>query len=492
MKKLLKIALITVVTVVVLAIVALAVVKAVYLDDLIPEIEKSASEATGLDIKIGDIGLDVLPSLAVAVEDIHVKGEKSEVLSLGEVDISVELGPLLSKKLEITNVRVVEPNINIVRGKDGKYNFEGKKVKKEKPKEPAGEGGPPLAGVLAQNISVVKGNLTYTDEASNSKTEVKDFDINVRDVSLEGLSEKQDVSALMKSIGFKGDLKVADVVAGNYRVSDISSDYVWKEGVFDIKPMKFSLYGGQADGTCSIDLRGKKPRVKVTQDVKGLDLGRVVKETSGKDALAGKTDLKAKLSMTGASPDEVKRSLSGTITMQGTDMIIKGVDLDASLAKIKDTQSFNLFDAGSFFVLGPLGPLLSKGAGFAGVAADTAKGDQSVLTKYIFDWTVGGGMVTTKDVAFATKENRIAFDGQLDIVNERFADLKAAVLKPDGCSKFEQTIVGPFNKPTVKKSGIVKSVLKPITSLFGAVVPKGECKPFYQGSIEHPVPATGG
>jgi hypothetical protein len=53
--------------------------------------------------------------------------------------------------------------------------------------------------------------------------------------------------------------------------------------------------------------------------------------------------------------------------------------------------------------------------------------------------------------------------------------------------------VGPFDKPTVKKSGIVKSVLKPVAKLFGSVVPKEEsCKPFYQGSIAHPAAATGG
>jgi len=491
MKKLVKIGLGTIVGIVVLVVVALAVVKAVYLDKMRPEIEKAASDATGLDIKVGSIGLDIFPSLAVAVGDVEVKGEKSRVLSVDSVDISVELGPLLSKKLEVTNVRVVKPDINIVLGKDGKYNFEGKKKKQEPKKaEESGDGGMSLAGVLAQKISIVGGNLTYTDEASNSTTKVTDFDINIKDVSLKDLSDQNDVSALMKSIGFKGDLKVGSVEAGNYKVTDISSDYVWKDGVFDIKPMKFSLYDGKADGTCSIDLRGKKPKVKVTQDVKDLDLGKLVKETSGKDSLAGKTNLKADLNMSGASADEVKRSLAGTITMKGTDMTIKGVDLDGSLAKVQDVQSVNLFDVGSFFVLGPLGPLLSKGA----TVAESSKGDKSVLTNYIFDWTVGGGMVTTRDVAFATAKNRMAFNGQLDIVNERFADLTAAVLKPDGCSSFEQTIIGPFDKPTVKKSGLVKSALKPVAKLFGSVIPKKEesCKPFYQGSIAHPVAASGG
>lgn len=475
-------------SVVVLVVVALAVVKVVYLDELGPRIEKAASEATGLEVSVGGMDLDILPSLAVAAEDIRVKGETSEVLSADEVKIAVALGPLLSRRLEVTHVRVERPVINIVRGKDGRYNFEGRKAARKKPEQEE-KGALPLEDVLAEKISIVGGRLTYTDEATGNKTAVKDFDINIKDVSVGGLSEKQEAPALLKSIAFRGDLEVGSFEAGNYRISDISSAYVWKEGVFDIGPMKFKLFGGNADGKCIIDLSGKMPRVQVVQDVKGLDLGMLVRETSGKDALEGKTGLRANLSMRGASADEMKRSLKGTLSMGGSDLVLKGVDLDASLAKIEETQKFDLFDAGSLFVLGPLGPLLTKGVDYAGVAVGgVSKGERSLIAKYSFDWKINGGIASAKDVAFATKDNRVAFDGQLDLANERFVDLTGAVLNSKGCAKFEQTIVGPFDRPTVKKDGIVKSVLKPVTSLLGKAISNGKCKPFYTGSVEHPTP----
>ncbi|MEJ2324996.1 MAG: hypothetical protein P8Y77_09470, partial [Nitrospirota bacterium] len=54
------------VALVVIVVAAMAVVKVVYLDKLRPQIEAAASEATGLDVTVDEMGLDFLPSLAVA------------------------------------------------------------------------------------------------------------------------------------------------------------------------------------------------------------------------------------------------------------------------------------------------------------------------------------------------------------------------------------------------------------------------------------------
>jgi uncharacterized protein involved in outer membrane biogenesis len=479
------------VALVVIVVAAMAVVKVVYLDKLRPQIEAAASEATGLDVTVDEMGLDFLPSLAVAAKGIRVKGEKSEILSVSEVDISVALGPLLSRRVEVSQVRVVGPVINIVRDKNGKYNFEGKRAPAKKAEKKSG--GPSLlAAVLAREISVVDGRMTYLDEASGSKTSVLGFDVEVRDVSVKGLSGTVEAQELVKSIGFRGTLNVKTFETGNYSVSDISSEYVLENGVFDVEPMKLSLYGGRAEGRCVIDLRGKKPRVEVAQNVKGLDLGRMVRDTTGRDVLSGKADLSAKLSMAGASAAEVKKSLAGTVSLRGADLSLKGADIDASLAKLEETQKFNLFDVGSFFVLGPLGPLLTKGGEYAGIATEGVKrGEESLITKYVFDWKINDGVATAKDVAFATRKNRIAFQGRLDIAGERFDDLTGAVLTPQGCAKYTQTIVGPINKPRVKAEGVVKGLVKPLSSLLGKakdIVGSGQCKPFYTGSVEHPAP----
>ncbi len=223
----------------------------------------------------------------------------------------------------------------------------------------------------------------------------------------------------------------------------------------------------------------------------------LVKQASGKETLKGKADIRAKLTIQGLSGGEIRRSVSGDVSMRGVDMVVYGANLDKTLSKLQRSGKFNLLDFGSIFVLGPFGPLMTKSADMAGVAVGgVAKEEQSAIKRLVFEWEIKNGIATARDAAFATPKNRVAFKGRLDFVNEQFVDFTAGVLDTQGCSTFEQTLVGPFSKPKIKKEGIVKSILKPFASLLGsakdAVAPsESKCKnPFYTGEVEHP--ASGG
>ena len=47
---------------------------------------------------------------------------------------------------------------------------------------------------------------------------------------------------------------------------------------------------------------------------------------------------------------------------------IAGIDLDEVLANYKKSQNFRLTDVGAYMVLGPFGPVLSKGYDFAKIS----------------------------------------------------------------------------------------------------------------------------
>jgi len=93
-------------------------------------------------------------------------------------------------------------------------------------------------------------------------------------------------------------------------------------------------------------------------------------------------------------------------------------------------------------------------------------------------------------VALATRKNRIAMKGRLDIVNERFAGITVAVLDPAGCARIRQRIDGPFRDPRMDKAdalqsavvGSVLDLLSPARKLIGAPA----CERFYSGSVPHP------
>jgi AsmA protein len=485
MKKLIKRTVQAVVGILALAIVGAIIFAGVYdFNKFKPRIEEAATEATGLPLKIaGDIGIKILPMPAVSVKDVRFGKEKSEVVTAAEINASVSLLPLLRKKIEVGKVEVVKPAVSIVRYKNGRYNFEGKRKKKPTRKEKEAAAAP---AVLVGKVVVSNGDLSYQDKSSDTKVYLNNFNLKVKDLSIDPTA-----ADIMKAVSLNGTFDASALKAKEYTVSDIDMRYRLKGGVLDVKPMTMEVFDGKSEGSLSIDFTKKKPRTDVAQNIKGLDLGMLVKQTSGKETLKGKANITAKLTMRGLSGGEIRRSIGGDVSMRGGDMVFYGVNLDDTLSKLQKSGKFNLMDFGSIFLLGPFGPLMTKSAGMAGVAVGGVdKGEQSAIKKLVFDWDVKDGIATTRDAAFSTPQNRLAFRGKLDFVNERFVDLTAGVLNPEGCTTFEQTLVGPFSKPKIKKEGIVKSIFKPFASLFGGGK-SAECKePFYKGEVEHP--ATGG
>src|SRR5258708_5168549 len=65
-----------------------------------PRVEASASEALGMEVHVvGRLAIGFLPGLHVALADVHLRQRGAEVASAGEVDLGIELLPLLRKEL---------------------------------------------------------------------------------------------------------------------------------------------------------------------------------------------------------------------------------------------------------------------------------------------------------------------------------------------------------------------------------------------------------
>ena len=98
-------------------------------------------------------------------------------------------------------------------------------------------------------------------------------------------------------------------------------------------------------------------------------------------------------------------------------------------------------------------------------------------------------MAEARDVAFATRKNRIALKGKLDIVNERFVDVTVAALDEKGCAKVRQKISGPFRDPRMDKVSTLESVVTPMLGIFAQakrLMGRTECETFYAGTVPHP------
>ena len=69
------------------------------------------------------------------------------------------------------------------------------------------------------------------------------------------------------------------------------------------------------------------------------------------------------------------------------------------------------------------------------------------------------------------------------------AGVTVASLDEKGCLKLRQGINGPFRDPTLDKVSTLRSAAAPLLGLFAEAkkfLTRGECDPFYMGTVAHP------
>jgi hypothetical protein len=131
-------------------------------------------------------------------------------------------------------------------------------------------------------------------------------------------------------------------------------------------------------------------------------------------------DFSTNLSMKGKITDEMMRSAGGEASLHAHDLTLEIGDTDKQLSRYESSQTFNLIDLGALFFAGPLGLAVTKGYNFASIFQSS--GGSTQIRTLVSKWNIEHGVAQAKDVAMATKENRIALKGGLDFVNGRFKE----------------------------------------------------------------------
>lgn len=126
---------------------------------------QAAKDSTGRDIRIGDIGLSLLPSPAATVTDLRVANiqgaAEPDMLKVKAIEVKVALLPLLSRRVEVQSVTIVEPVVTIETLKDGRSSLDFPTAKD------GGAGGG--MDVALQAMSIRNGVLVMRDAAGGQR-----------------------------------------------------------------------------------------------------------------------------------------------------------------------------------------------------------------------------------------------------------------------------------------------------------------------------------
>jgi AsmA protein len=261
-----------------------------------------------------------------------------------------------------------------------------------------------------------------------------------------------------------------------------------RQGVFDVSEARMNAFGGPGNGTLHADFTGAEPQFRIIFAVRLLKIEQLLQESPNAKNMEGLADLSADLTAKGRTAVEVKRSLSGQVSLNGENIALNSMDIDDMISSLVKSRRFNLVDVGAFFLAGPLGPALTRSYRFADLFKDS-HGGKGVIAKLVSVWRIENGVAEAVDVAMASQKRRIAMKGGLNFIDNRFEDAVVAVVDQNGCAVFTQKVHGPFSRPEIGNINILKSLTSPLTNLFKSAVKLFSNKPcdvFYSGSVAPP------
>jgi len=257
-------------------------------------VEKVAEE-TGYQVDWqGDIALSFLPLPHASVNGLTVTANDQKILSVKSADVEVALLPLLSKKVEIRDVSIDEPQILLVTSKNGQQTWmteqilsKSKKNQVSSPEEIAAEGQP--MEMSFNVIEITNGNLVWDDQSKGARQNIEDVDMRMKADSLTGPFEMN--SGLIWN--------------GNRIESKITTaDLDIERGLYPLQ-VKLALPDSNVRGEYS-GVISAKDKLSAEGDVtlEITDLPAALKSISGNEnlslpsELSGKTSLSTKLQYT--------------------------------------------------------------------------------------------------------------------------------------------------------------------------------------------------
>ncbi len=219
----------------------------------------AAEEALNRKVDIEEINISLFTGIEARNFSIKEADGKTDFLKSKEFVLKYKFLPLLSKNIIIDELRIISPEIRIVRDRHGKFNFESigggeaDELKEEKKDESESEG-PPVSLLVSK--LVIDNARFYLKDHKNELPEIKgslDIAAGISSAGDDGLLSEGSIDLRLDKVVLKGPPKK--------HLKDITAI------------LKYSIIYNPESGSLSIkkaDLKVQDISASITGDVKGL------------------------------------------------------------------------------------------------------------------------------------------------------------------------------------------------------------------------------
>jgi uncharacterized protein involved in outer membrane biogenesis len=243
-----------------------------------PRLEAAASDALGMEVRIGGrLGIGLFPGFHVTLEDVRIRNRGADVASAKETLLGIELLSLLHKEVRVVIIGMKRPRISIEQDLDGKFNFETPEEKAGK--KTAEEARGTRFSLDVAKISLSDGAFFYADKKTGEVLEAGDFNLDVSRLRLPGGKNPD----LLKNLSFAAEFACKEFRKGSLAISNLKLRIEGKDGLYGIRPVTADrlVYSGSG---------GKVTADRLALGVENLSVGG-----------DGKADLLRRISFSGTA-----------------------------------------------------------------------------------------------------------------------------------------------------------------------------------------------
>lgn len=214
------------------------------------QIQQQIKTATGYDAEFGGgLSIALLPSPRAIISDVKVaasQGSASDYLiKLGRLEAHLALAPLLSGKVEVSSIKLVEPSIALQVFENGKGNWMTPQL--EKMMSAGGQAGSAAPQVSLKNVSIEKGAFTYQAHGA-APVEINGINVTAEAKTLRGPFSAQGSFALS---GHSVDMKATTGALD-------ASQSLAVNAAGKIKPMNLAFeYAGVVSTAAPLQMQGE-------------------------------------------------------------------------------------------------------------------------------------------------------------------------------------------------------------------------------------------
>ena len=138
---------------------------------------------------------------------------------------------------------------------------------------------------------------------------------------------------MLRQLNLSGKLAIAQFIAGGAKMTNVVIVLKGKNGLVQLAPLKANLYKGTINLKTDIDARGKTPKLKIINELKNVQIGDLLQDTTGSQEFTGAANITANITTLGNDKDRLVKNSNGKINLLVTDGNIKKLDILDTLRK---------------------------------------------------------------------------------------------------------------------------------------------------------------